>query len=351
MSTLTEKRSAELGALAIPSKRPRNEYEVATYENQKSVVAHGPPRTSSLLAPIMLLTGHEGEIYSSKFHPEGNMIASTGFERLIYLWNVYGECDNFHVIKGGHKGAVLDLHFNTDGSNIITASTDKTVGLFDSETGERIKRMKGHNGIVNTCATARRGDPLVASGSDDCTVKIWDTRRKGAIKSIQLTYQITAVSFNDTSESVITGGIDNVIKVWDIRSEKSYIELQGHADTVTGLAVSKDGSFVLSNSMDCTMRKWDIRPFAPQQRCTNLYMGHKHNFEKNLLRCSWSPDDSKIAAGSSDRDVCVWNATNQQLIYKLPGHDGSVNDVQFHPFQPIVMSCSSDKQIYLGEIQ
>merc|ERR550519_2041269 len=69
----------------------------------------------------MLLTGHSGEIYCAKFHPSGNLLASAGFERNIFLWTVYGECDN-----------------------INTASTDKTVGMFDSMTGQRIKRMKGH---------------------------------------------------------------------------------------------------------------------------------------------------------------------------------------------------------------
>merc|ERR1719322_845874 len=257
----------------------------------------------------MLVSGHEGEIYSGKFHPDGYIMATAGSERLIYIWNVFGECENIFVYKGAHKGAILDLQFNVDGTCIYTASTDKTVGLFDIETGEKIKRMKGHNGIVNACSVSRRGNELGASARDDCTVKIWDSRRRSAIKSFQSKYQVTSIS------------------------------------------LSHNGHHVLSNSMDCTLRQWDVRPFAPKQRCVSVFHGHRHDFEKNLLKCSWSPDDSKIAAGSADRNVYVWNVSTYQLIYKLPGHAGSVNDVQFHPHQPIIMSCSSDKQIYLGEIQ
>ena len=327
---------------------------VTSYNSSGSsaVVSHsGPPRTSQLLSPIMLLTGHEGDVLNAKFHPEGNTLASAGTERLIYLWNVFGECDNYHVIKGCHDGAILDLHFNTDGSCIFTASTDKTVGMFDASTGERIKRMKGHSGIINSCCSSRRGDQLVASASDDCTVKVWDTRRRHAIKTLQLTYQVTAVCFDDTTQHVITGGIDNDIKVWNLQNEKLAMDLCGHTDTITDLSLSPDGSFVLSNSMDNTLRMWDIRPYAPQERCAKFFAGHQHNFEMNLLRCSWSPDGRKVAAGSADRDVCIWNTATQQILYKLPGHTGVVNDVQFHPNQPIVMSCSNDKQIYLGEVQ
>ena len=46
-------------------------------------ILQGPPRTSSLLAPIMLLTGHEGEIYTAKFSPDGQYVASAGFDRII----------------------------------------------------------------------------------------------------------------------------------------------------------------------------------------------------------------------------------------------------------------------------
>ena len=116
----------------------------------------------------MLLSGTSGEIYTAKFHPEGNILASAGFDRQIckrdpfslfsgkvalamqgfatslspiaVFWNVYGECDNFHVINSAHSGAILDLHFSSPdsgGNNIYTASTDKTVGVFDVASGSR----------------------------------------------------------------------------------------------------------------------------------------------------------------------------------------------------------------------
>ena len=56
------------------------------------------------------------------------------------------------------------------------------------------------------------------------------------------------------------GGIDNELKVWDLRNEaEPVMTLRGHTDTITGLAVSPDGTHVLSNAMDCTLRMWDMR--------------------------------------------------------------------------------------------
>ncbi|XP_054321438.1 U5 small nuclear ribonucleoprotein 40 kDa protein [Pongo pygmaeus] len=310
----------------------------------------GPPRCSSLQAPIMLLSGHEGEVYCCKFHPNGSTLASAGFDRLILLWNVYGDCDNYATLKG-HSGAVMELHYNTDGSMLFSASTDKTVAVWDSETGERVKRLKGHTSFVNSCYPARRGPQLVCTGSDDGTVKLWDIRKKAAIQTFQNTYQVLAVTFNDTSDQIISGGIDNDIKVWDLRQNKLTYTMRGHADSVTGLSLSSEGSYLLSNAMDNTVRVWDVRPFAPKERCVKIFQGNVHNFEKNLLRCSWSPDGSKIAAGSADRFVYVWDTTSRRILYKLPGHAGSINEVAFHPDEPIIISASSDKRLYMGEIQ
>jgi len=336
-------------ALVAANNSHQNNELVSSASNQM-VLQEGPPRTSKLEAPIMLLSGHPGDIFSLKFHPEGQFLVSSGFDRQIFLWNVYGECENFAVLSG-HTGAVMDLQLSTDGDTIYTASTDKTICLWDMRTGARIKKLKGHASFVNSIHPARRGPPILCSASDDCTIKIWDPRKRGDTVTLNNTYQVTSVTFNDTAEQIISAGIDNDVKVWDLRKNAVLHQMKGHSDTVTGLALSPDGSYVLSNSMDNSLRVWDIRPFAPQERCVKMMVGHQHNFEKNLLRCSWSADGNRISAGSADRYVYIWDTTSRRIVYKLPGHNGSVNDVVFHPKEPIVASGGSDKQIYLGEIE
>ena len=107
----------------------------------------------------------------------------------------------------GHTGAVVQLKFSPDGDTIYTASTDKTVwiwetlwlsiichyyqvGVWDTCTGERIKRMKGHTSFVNSVDCSRGNKPLVVSGGDDCQVKVWDRRRRQPLSSLNSTYQV-----------------------------------------------------------------------------------------------------------------------------------------------------------------
>jgi len=325
-------------------------------DNALSVLSEKPQstRTSSLPSPIMLLTGHEGEIYATRFSPDGTCFASAGYDMKIFLWSASGECKNFSTLTG-HKGSVMDLHFSSDSEHLFTCATDKMLRAWDMETGHCLRKFcKTHTDFINSCHPSRRGPELIVSGGDDGCAIIHDMRKKDpALKLDNVkNYPITAVSFNDTGDQIIAGGVDNTIKVWDTRRSNEIVyHLLGHSDIITGISLSPDGKSLLSNAMDCTARIWDVQPFAASnQRCLKVFTGHQHNFEKNLLKCGWSPDGSKITCGSADRYTYIWNASSRAIMFKLPGHQGSVNAVDFHPTEPIIASAGSDKRIFLGEL-
>lgn len=177
---------------------------------------------------------------------------------------------------------------------------------------------------------------------------IWDIRNKSPSIMEKFKYQITSVAFNSTAEQVFIGGIDNQIKIYNIKKQQVENVLIGHADTITGLALSNDGNYLLSNSMDHTIRCWDVRSFA-KSSCIKTYEGATHNFEKNLLRVCWSPDDSLISAGSADRFVYIWNAETGLIERKLGGHQGTINETSFNKLSNIIASCSSDQTVIIGE--
>ncbi|KAI8974749.1 WD domain protein [Pilobolus umbonatus] len=315
----------------------------------KNAIVGTITRTSSLAAPVIQLTGHQGDIYSCEFDPTGEHIASAGYDRQIYLWNVYGDIKNYGLIKG-HSNAIMELHWSKDSSQIYSCSADKSICISDVTTGDRVRRWRGHTGIVNSCHVGRHQD-LVVSGSDDCTIKVWDPRDKHAVYSIDTDYQVTSVSFNGQGDQIFSGGLDNEVRVWDMRKQEQVYTMKGHMDTIAGMKLSPDGSYLLTNAMDNTVRLWDVKPFAPTERCLKVFEGAPHGFEKNLIRPCWSTDGSQIACGSADRTVVIWQVDTRKILYKLPGHKGCVNDVDWHPKEPIIMSASTDKTIFLGEVK
>lgn len=161
----------------------------------------------------MLLEGHNADIFSCEFHPDGDYLMSTGFDRQILLWTVFGEEPRNISVMTGHKGSISEAHFNTAGDLLFSCATDKLLSVWDVVTGSRVRKMKGHQNFVNSVRGARRGVETLVSGSDDGTIKVWDARRKHVCHTFENNYQVTSVCLNDTAEQIISGGIDNDIKV------------------------------------------------------------------------------------------------------------------------------------------
>ncbi|KAL4954926.1 WD40-repeat-containing domain protein [Aspergillus filifer] len=317
---------------------------------QDGALVQAVPRTSGLNAPIMELTGHSGEILCARFDLTAQHIASGSMDRSILLWNTYGQCENYGILSG-HKGAVLDLQWSRDSKTIFSASADMTLASWDIESGQRIRRYMGHEEVINCLEISKRGQEMLISASDDGTIGIWDPRQKEALDYLETELPITAVAQSEAGNEIFSGGIDNTIHVWDIRKKAIVYSMAGHLDTITSLEISPDSQTLLSNSFDSTVRTWDIRPFAPTNRHIRTYDGAPVGLERNLIRASWNPAGDKIAAGSGDRSVVVWEFKTGKLLYKLPGHKGTVNDVRFAPNnEPIIVSASSDRNLMLGEL-
>ncbi len=284
------------------------------------------------------------------------------------LWRTYGQCENYGILTG-HKGAVLDLGWSRDSNVIFSASADMTLASWDLETGLRIRRHEGHEELINCLAVSRRGEEMLASGSDDGYIGLWDPRQKRAVDFIPTDFPITSVAIAEAGNELYSGGIDNDIKAWDMRKKEVVFTMNGHTDTVTSLEVSPDAQALLSYSHDGTARTWDIRPFAPVDRQIKAYVGAPAGMEKNLIRASWDASGKRIASGSGDGTAMVWDAQSTKMLYKLPGHKGTVNDVRFasgeetisklrhdnlrlglHAEKVLVVSGSSDRTLLLGEL-
>jgi WD40 repeat protein len=97
------------------------------------------------------------------------------FKQKIIVCNVlWQQCFTAsRVSAAGHKNAVLELHWTSDGERIVSASPDKSVRAWDAVTGEQVKKMAEHDNFVNSCCPLKRGPPLLVSGSDDGTAKVW----------------------------------------------------------------------------------------------------------------------------------------------------------------------------------
>ena len=112
-----------------------------------------------------------------------------------------------------------------------------------------------HHGTDNECCgqecyvLAQLCKGASRKADTDVHVQLWDLRAKRSAHTMSEDYQILSVAFGEAGDQIYTGGIENVIKVWDLRKIEVSMTLKGHTDTITGLRVSPDGNLLLSNAM------------------------------------------------------------------------------------------------------
>lgn len=190
---------------------------------------------------------------------------------------------------------------------------------------------------------------MIASGSDDSTLRLWDSRNKKPIYVFKESYQVLSAALSANCTMVFCAGIEGGINAWDIRNESIAYTISAHSDAVTGLKLSPDGQSLLSFGADNALMVWDVRSVAfDNMRHQSVLGGCAHGFEKNLVRPCWSPDGYYVACGSADKTVMVWDLISKGIVYKLPGHKGAVNEVAWS--DNLILSCSNDATLFIGEL-
>jgi Prp8 binding protein len=135
------------------------------------------------------------------------------------FWRTYPPNTNYGLLSSLHKAPIMDLQWSLFSSILYTVSADHMMILTDVATGERTRKIRAHRGIINSLDRTMgggAGTELVATGSDDGTVKIWEGGYEGgkhAVASFEIGCPVTSVCWSVDGANVYIGALDNEIHV------------------------------------------------------------------------------------------------------------------------------------------
>ena len=269
------------------------------------------------------------------------------------------------VVQTGHASLVISVAFSPDGRLIASGSSDSTIKLWDAATCNQLRSLEGHTGPVNSVAFSPDGN-VIASGSGDKTIKLWDVATGNQVRSLEgHTGYVTSVAFSPDGKVIASGSGDKTIKLWDAATGKQLRSLEGHTGEVNSVAFSPDGKWIASGSQDKTIKLWDAAT-GKQLRSLEGYTG-------GVNSVTFSPDGKVIASGSQvkapvagwdlvarntlgeslsggkDKTIKLWDAATGKELRSLEGHTGDVNSVAFSPDGKVIASGSQDKTIKLWD--
>jgi Prp8 binding protein len=344
--------------------------DIAVTTNNTALMIPPPPppseEVSLLPEPCIKCIGHGASITSLDFCSSTNRLCTGSVDKSVLIWNIEDKSVKNTCELSGHKNAILQCCWGFDGDVIYTASADKTVGIWDSYTGKRIRKLTGHVSHVNAvCAGGKHsinnnsnnailGHQTFLSCGNDNIINVWDLRTYKCVHRLHHSYQLTSLAIG--GDRIFSGGIDESIQEWDIRKLETIRKYDSHVDTITGLKISPDNSYLLSNAMDGQVIAWDVNDLTLEKDGVintpyKTFLGAIPNTqEQTLIRCDWSADGTKVCAGSNDTCSFVWNFDTCDLINRLAGHTGCVNDVIFCGAENILASGGNDGIVILGEL-
>jgi WD40 repeat protein len=153
---------------------------------------------------------------------------------------------------------------------------------------------------------------------------------------LQARSTVKGIAFVPKRPLVVAGTISGLLRVWSMDDFEQVAQLSGHKDQIMSLAISSDGSRIASGSFDRTIRVWDGRTFEDLGLC-------EHEDEVNSV--AFSPDSSLIASGSKDGTVWIWNALSLEKVALLFTHRDPVTAVAFSSDGTRIASASFDRTV------
>ena len=209
-----------------------------------------------------------GPPYSLSFSPDGRILLVGTYGPIILVNAITGK---YKKMLFGHDGGVLCMSFSPNGAMLASASYDKTIRLWDMESGEHLRTLttEEHESSDWNLSFSPDGRTLASAGSGP-HIRLWDVGSGVFLPRLtkqKVFFQSTA--FSPDGSTLVGGSIGGNIYLLDVESGAHKQILTGHTSAVDNVSFSPNGNMIVSESTDKTIRLWRVS--TPQLTADQVY--------------------------------------------------------------------------------
>lgn len=255
------------------------------------------------------------------------------------------------VLQVGHANVVRSLAFSPDGKFLASGGDDNTVELWDTRTGRQVRSIKGHTRNIRSLPSIPDSvfsvsfspdSKILASGGSDATAKLWDVNTGHELASLRNGGPVYSVCFSPDGKVLASTGETPLVKLWTVPTGQLLRTFDAQNNyPLTAVAFSPDGKLLASGSTDATIKIWDL---VNGQQLPAL-KGHTDS----VMSLAFSPDAKLLASGSDDRTAKLWNVTTGKELRTFPDHATLVNCLAFNFDGTLLASGSNNNTVKVWE--
>lgn len=277
--------------------------------------------------------------YYLRFSSDGRMIAFPSYHMSdpnFYLRDL--SADHNRTLEGHQKHGWI-ARFDPAGDLVATGSDDRTIRLWDVASGKLLRVLEGHGDVLRELAFSPDGSRL-ASASDDQTVRLWDVETGETVAVLDgHAAKVIGVIYSPQGDRLLSveDFPENSLHLWDAATGRRIAKLSGHTNQVNSFTFSPDGTQIATGSWDWTARLWDGKTGA----LTDTLRGHRGCVNS----VAFSPDGTRLISGAWDQTVRVWDVETTTLMAILLGHKMDVHGATYTADGKWIVSCSIDAEI------
>lgn len=234
------------------------------------------------------------QAYGATFRNDGMLLVAGDEDTNVRLFDT--NTKTMLRLFSGHFGPVHRTYFTSDMQRIASFSDDKSVRVWDIAAERDINVFQDHTDYVRAGAVNPVSENTIISGGYDNTIKMYDLRAGKCVMSSLHKSPLESLVFLPSGGIFISAG-GNDIKVWDATAGGRQIAtIAQHTKTVTCLKVSADGRHLISGSLDRQVKLFNT---------TNYQMSHKIDYTNSILSVGISKDNETLAVGQVDGTLAI----------------------------------------------